>query len=137
MGVLAVTVQSKDTKGSELCNTHLCRQRTLVSPELLCIALLRVRLAVLYAEDVHRTVANIAEHICTVKRTQLICHCREALRKYLRVGNPNMVFRTTEREINDFVRQEIGFELFFLLPDPSQREPRRQEHLRRGHTAEL
>ena len=58
-------------------------KHTLIGAVLFGKALFRKRSALVDIHDVHRAVANIAEHIDTLKLTELVCNRRKALRENL------------------------------------------------------
>ena len=99
--------------------------------------LFRKRAALVDIHDVHRTVANIAEHIDALELTELVCNRRKALRKNIRTGKFNVVVNSLESEVGAVVLQEVFPEAVLLFAHPSQRESRRKVDTGRDQLADV
>ena len=115
--------------------TH--RKHTLVCAVFLGKALFRKRAALIDIHDVHRAVANIAEHIDTLELTELICNRRKALRENICTDKINVIVNALKSELGAGVLQEICFEAVLLFAYPSQRKSRSKVNTGRGQLADI
>ena len=81
---------------------------------------LGIRFLVYNPKQVHCTVANIAEHIDTLKITEPFRNGGKPLRADFRTGNFNAVFRVSESKGNLAVLKQILLKLCLLLAYTSQ-----------------
>ena len=91
----------------------------------------------MYIHDVHRAVANVAEHIDTLELTELVCNRRKALRKNIRTRKFNVVANAFESEVGAVVLQEIFLEAVLLFTYPSQRKSRSKVDTGRGQLTDV
>ena len=80
---------------------------------------LGIRFLVYNPKQVHCTVANIAEHIDTLKITKVFGNSSEPLRIDFCTDNFNAVIGVTERKFNIAVLKQIFLKLSLLLTYPS------------------
>ena len=128
----------KDTQGKHGCRsvsyTHLVvqhfaelpqhalpdSQHTLVCPELLHIALVGNRTALVDIHDIHGAVADVAEHIRSCKVPKICCNGGKALREDVRACKLHMVVHASESEVRRFLLQKIRPESVLLFADPCE-----------------
>ena len=115
--------------------TH--RKHTLIGAILFSEALFRKRTALVDIHDVHRAVANIAEHIDPLKLTEFIGNRRKALRENICADKINVVVNALESEVGAGVLQEIFFKAVLLFAHPGQRKSRRKVNTGRGQLADV
>lgn len=115
--------------------TH--RKHTLISAVFLGKVLFRKRAALVDIHDVHRAIANIAEHIDTLEFTELVCKRRKALRENICTCKFNVIVNALKREISAVVLQEIRLENVLLFAHPSQRKSHRKLNTGRGQLADI
>ena len=101
-------------------------KHTLVRAELLGKHIGALRSAIGNKHDVHRAVADVADHIHPAKRAKLSCHRRKALGKDLCTDEIDVKFLTLVNEVHMRFSEKIGFKLVLLLSNPSQRKSRRK-----------
>lgn len=95
-------------------------QHTLVCPELLHIALVGNRTALVDIHDIHGAVADVAEHIRSCKVPKICCNGGKALREDVRACKLHMVVHASESEVRRFLLQKIRPESVLLFADPCE-----------------
>ena len=112
-------------------------EHTLICAVFLGEALFRKRAALVDIHDVHRAVANIAEHIDTLELTELVCNRGKALRENICADKINVVVNALESEVGAVVLKEICLEAVLLFAYPSQRKSCRKMNTGRGQLADI
>ena len=95
-------------------------------PVFLGEALFLLGAAVIDIHHIHRTVANVGQHIYPPEVPELICHGGKALGKNIRPGKVNVILHTPESEVYAVLLKQIFLESVFLLTDLGERQTSRQ-----------
>ena len=112
-------------------------QHALMSAELLGIAFAGNGLAIIDVHDVHRSVADVAEHVHAAKLPQPIRHGGKALREHIGSGKLCMIALASEGKVCLLVLEQIGFESLLLFADPSEGQPCREMDAGAGQPAQV
>lgn len=89
-------------------------------PELLRIALIGNRTALIDIHDIHGAVADVAEHIRPREVPEIGCNGGKALWENVRSGKLHMIVRAPEGEVHAVAMEQIRPESVLLLADPCE-----------------
>ena len=89
----------------------------------MCPKLLREHIAgdgllVVDEHDVHRPIANVAEHIHALEIREPVCNCGKALREHIHADDLNGIQRISESELHGSVLQKVFLKIISLTAYP-------------------
>ena len=87
-------------------------------PKLLREHIARNRLFVIDEHDIHRTIANVADHIDALEIRESICNRSKSLREHIHADDLNGIQRISESELHGSVLQKVFLKIISLTTYP-------------------